>query len=269
MTVKLPDWAIYAAITGALLLVSVAGRERADAPEAPPPLEGSEDALIGPPSQFEHTINVDPAVGPGAPKTTTAFSVGAGRWVTARATLEDCGRAAILLGGGQALEARPAPRRGLTAVLATNGGPAPLPLAPASALSPGQAGFVAGFAEGRPGELALRLVGRAELTVGGHGRRREPVLVWALVGRTRGLHGPMEGLDGGPVLDSEGRVVGVAVKEERQRGRLLTATPEDLAAAAPKASHEPVPSEPITLQNYGRAADTLRRDLRVAQVRCL
>jgi hypothetical protein len=193
--------------------------------------------------------------------------------VTARAPFEACQRAAVLLGGGQALEARPAPRRGLTAVLATDGGSTPLPLAPPASLRIDQPGFVAGFAEGRPGELAVRLVGRSELVVGGHGRRREPVLVWALVGRTRGLHGPMEGLEGAPVLDAEGRVVGVAVKEERQRGRLLTATPEDLAAAAPKASarstHETAPGEPITMTNYGRAADSLRRDLRVAEVRCL
>ena len=54
MTAKLPDWAVYGAIVGALLLVAVTGRERADAPEAPPPLDLSEDILIGPPTRFDH-----------------------------------------------------------------------------------------------------------------------------------------------------------------------------------------------------------------------
>jgi hypothetical protein len=71
------------------------------------------------------------------------------------------------------------------------------------------------------------------------------------------------------VLDSEGRVVGVLLKQQRRRGRFYTTTPESLARLAPQPLNEPAPGQPVTPTNYGRAADSLRRDLRVAQVRCL
>jgi serine protease Do len=71
------------------------------------------------------------------------------------------------------------------------------------------------------------------------------------------------------VLDSEGRVVGILLKQERRRGRFYTTTPESLAALPLRAQAEPAPGQPVTTANYGRAADSLRRDLRVAQMRCL
>ena len=269
MTAKLPDWAVYGAIVGALLLVSLTGRERADAPETPPPLNVAEDVLIGPPTRFDHTITIDPVVGPGAPKTATAFAVSAaGRWITASRPLARCAKAAILLGAGQALEAKVAARSGETALLVTRGAGTALPLAPPRSVEAGERGFAVGWVDGGPGEIALELIGRATLAGEGHGRTREPVLTWALVGRTRGLSGVLAGLDGGPVLDSEGRVVGVLLKQERRRGRFYTTTPESLAALPPRAQTEPAPGQPVTPANYGRAGDSLRRDLRVAQVRC-
>lgn len=274
MTARLPDWAVYGAIVGALLVVSLAGRERADAPQAPPPLDASEDVLIGPLTQFSDTISVDPDLGPGTPKTATAFAVSAdGRWITASRPLRRCTKAVILLGGGQGLEAKIVARRGETAVLATRGAATALPLAPPRSVEVGAQGFAAGWAQGQPAEIALKLVGRAELASDGHGRTHEPALVWALVGRTRGLGGPLAGLEGGPVLDSEGRVMGVLLKQERRRGRFYTTTPASLAALTPAGQSagpsEPAPGEPITTGDYGRIADTLRRDLRVAQMRCL
>jgi serine protease Do len=270
VTAKLPDWAVYGVVVGALLLVSVTGRERADAPVAPPPLDVTEDILIGPPTRFDHTIDVDPVVGPGAPKTATAFAVSAaGRWITASRPLARCAKAAILIGAGQALGAKVAARSGETALLVTRGAATALPLAPPQSVQAGERGFAVGWADGGPGEIALELVGRATLASEGHGRTREPVLAWALVGRTRGLSGVLEGLEGGPVLDAEGRVVGVLLKQERRRGRFYTTTPESLAALPLRAQTEPAPGQPVTTANYGRAADGLRRDLRVAQVRCL
>jgi hypothetical protein len=271
VTARLPDWAIYGAATCALLLVALAGRERADAPEAPPPLAGAETVLIGAPVRFDRTISVDPvAPGPGAPPQASAFSVSAtGRWIVSGRIADGCRKAAILLGGGQALAAKVAARDGWSATLTTDSGGTAVPLAPAASLRRGERGYAVGYPEGRPGERALRLIGRGELETEGHGRVRRPVLVWALVGRTRGLHGPITGLDGGPVLDAKGRAVGVVLKETRRRGRLYSTTPESLAAAAPQPLREPAPGQPVTDENYGRAADSLRRDLRVAEVRCL
>ncbi len=75
------------------------------------------------------------------------------------------------------------------------------------------------------------------------------------------------------MLDTAGRVVGMTIAEAPRRGRIYTAAPESLAGALKRAGVVTGPSgalgEPITVENYGRAADALRRDLRVAQVVCL
>jgi hypothetical protein len=141
----------------------------------------------------------------------------------------------------------------------------------------GARGFHPGYPQGRPGEVTSRLLGRQTLVMR-HGRaphtaHPEPVMAWAEVGRTDGLHGGLAGLSGAPVLDAAGRVVGVTVAEAPRRGRIYTVAPEALLAALRRAgvsTSANVPlGEPITVDNYGRSSDALRRDLRVAQATCL
>ena len=106
----------------------------------------------------------------------------------------------------------------------------------------------------------------------GRGARTEPVLVWAEVGRTDGLRGSLAGLSGAPALDASGRVVGVTIAESPRRGRIYTTAPETVHTAFQVARQQPATyavGEPVNVENYGRVADSLRRDLRVAQVVCL
>ena len=72
-------------------------------------------------------------------------------------------------------------------------------------------------------------------------------------------------------MDRRGRVVGVTSAEAPRRGRLYTTAPDTLGPAirGEQRPDEPLTSEPVTTENYGRVADDLRRDLRVAQVVCL
>ena len=98
------------------------------------------------------------------------------------------------------------------------------------------------------------------------------VLAWAEIGRTDGLKGSLAGLSGAPVLDTAGDVVGVTLAEAPRRGRVFTATPQTVRRALAAAGVKPAPpgtGQPISVENYGRVADGLRRDLRVAQVVCL
>jgi hypothetical protein len=115
------------------------------------------------------------------------------------------------------------------------------------------------------------LIGRENLVVEGRGARTEPVLVWAETGRTDGLKGTLGGLSGAPALDAQGRVVGVTIAEAPRRGRIYTTSPETTARtlAASGRSLSELPGAPISADNYGRVADDLRRNLRVAQVVCL
>lgn len=270
---RLPDWAVYSAVVGALLMASLARRENADAPPAPPPPDAAEGALLGPVTPFDPTVIVDAPDTPFQPASGTAFAIASdGRWVTARHVVEGCRQPALVVGGGRAIAAdvRLAPRADV-ALLLTQGGPTAMPMAMDRPLRRGQRAFHPGFPQGKPGEVTSRLLGRETLKVRGRGARDESVLAWAEVGRTDGLDGTLSGLSGAPALDGQGRVVAVTIAEAPRRGRIYTTAPDTLIPAirGQQRADEPVMGEPVTIENYGRVADSLRRDLRVAQVVCL
>ena len=270
---RLPDWVVYAAIVVALLFAAIGRDERADAP--PPPPKGSEPLgeALGPASPFDPSVVVDVPTKAG-PAAGTAFSIArSGVWLTARHVVDGCRKAAIVVGAGTgvAVSVRVDPR-GEAALLFTEGGAAPLPLALAEPLRRGQRAFHPGFPQGEPGEASSRLLGRENLVVRGHGARTEPVLVWAETGRTDGLQGTLGGLSGAPALDGQGRVLGVTIAESPRRGRIYTTAPEVVTATLAAAGRRPTGAAPgaaITPQNYFYVADDLRRELQVAQVVCL
>lgn len=270
---RIPDWVAYAAVLGVLLTASLKHRENADAPPAPPPPDELEGALLGPVTPFDPAVTVNAPDIPFQPASGTAFSIAReGRWVTARHVVEGCRRPAILVGGGRAVAAdvRLAPRADI-AVLQTQGGPPAIPVATGEGLHAGQRAFHPGYPQARAGEVTTRLLGRETLKVRGRGQRDEPVLAWAEVGRTDGLGGTLAGLSGAPVLDRQGRVVGVTIAESPRRGRIYTTSPDTFGPAirGVQKADEPLTGRTITIDNYGLVADDLRRELRVAQVVCL
>lgn len=270
---RLPDWLIYAAVAGALLMASLGRRENADAPPAPPVPDEVEGALLGPVTPFDPTVIVDAPDIPFQPASGTAFAIASdGRWVTARHVVEGCRQPALVVGGGRAIAAdvRLAPHADV-ALLLTQGGPTALPIAVEKPLYRGQRAFHPGYPQGRPGEVTSRLLGRETLRIRGRGARDEAVLAWAEVGRTDGLDGTLSGLSGAPALDAQGRIVAVTIAEAPRRGRVYTTAPDTLLPAirGQQRADERVTGEPVTIDNYGRVADALRRDLRVAQVVCL
>ena len=267
------DLLLYAGVGALLVFASLAQRENADAPPAPPPPDPIEGALLGPITPFDPAVTVIAPDIPFQPASGTAFSIaGDGRWLTAKHVVQGCRRPALVVGGGRAVSAdvRLSPRADI-ALLITAGGPPALPVTALAPLRVGQRGFHPGFPQGTPGEVASRLLGREVLHVKGRGRHDEPVLAWAEVGRTEGLDGTLAGLSGAPVMDRRGRVVGVTIAEAPRRGRVYTTAPDTLGPAirGEQRPDEPLTSEPVTTENYGRVADDLRRDLRVAQVVCL
>ncbi|WP_453976751.1 S1 family peptidase [Brevundimonas sp. Marseille-Q4549] len=270
---RLPDWAVYAAVAGVLLAVSLSRREHADAPPAAAvPPDAVEGALLGPITPFDAAATVE-APDAFRPSSGTAFSIaGRGRWVTARHVVEGCRKPALVIGGGRAVAAdvRLASRADV-ALLITDGGPPALPVAADAPLRKGQRAFHPGFPQGAPGEVTTRLLGRETLKVFGRGAHEEPVLAWAEVGRTDGLVGALSGLSGAPALDGQGRVLGVTIAEAPRRGRIYTTAPESFGPAirGEQGPDEAAQGQPMTVETYGRASDALRRDLRVAQVVCL
>ena len=277
---KLPDWAIYATVVAALVIASLSRRETADAPEAPPPIPGAEGGVVGAASVFDPAIvirtppNGQPTIGG------TAFSVSkAGVWLTARHAVEGCAKVALMVNAGSGVVAEVHTEgSGDVAVLTTLGGPPGLPLALVGPLHVGERGFHPGYPQGAPGEVTSRAIGRQTLVLRWpkrlRGARAEQVVAWAETGRTDGLTGDLSGLSGAPVLDEHGYVVGLTLADAPRRARLYTAAPESLARALRRLHIQPTPAEqsapePVTVENYGRAADSLRRDLQVAPVRCV
>jgi hypothetical protein len=270
---RLPDWVVYAAIVLALLFVALGRGERADAPAPPPDVGEPLGDTVGPASPFDPSVVVDVADETG-PATGTAFSIArSGVWLTARHVVDGCARAALVVGEGVGVATTvQIDPRGEAALLFTEGGSEPLPLALAEPLRRGQRGYHPGFPQGEPGEATSRLLGRENLVVRGRGARNEPVLVWAEVGRTKGLEGSLGGLSGAPVLDGQGRVVGVTIAESPRRGRIYTTAPEVVTSALAGTGRRfgaNAEGPQLTPQNYFYAADDLRRGLRVAQVVCL
>ncbi|KPF77790.1 endopeptidase [Brevundimonas sp. AAP58] len=268
-----PDWLVYGGLLFFVLVGSLTHRENADAPPAPPLPDEIEGALLGPITPFDPSVTVTTPDLPFVPSAGTAFSIaGQGRWLTARHVVEGCRRPALVVGGGRAVSAdvRLAPRADI-ALLITAGGPPALPVTTTGPLRIGQRAFHPGYPQGKPGEVTSRLLGREVLKVRGRGARDEPVLAWAEVGRTEGLEGTLAGLSGSPALDRQGRAVGITIAEAPRRGLIYTTAPDTLGPAirGEQRADEPVLGEPVTVDNYGRVADDLRRDLRVAQVVCL
>jgi S1-C subfamily serine protease len=271
---KLPDWLVYSAAVGALLVAAVGRQEQTDAPQAPPPFPAGEGAPLGPATPFDPSVLVEVA-DQAEPGVGTAFSISeAGIWLTARHVVDGCATTAIVVGEGRGVAAKVhLDPHSEAAILITDGGAPALPLGLDQPLRHGERAFHLGFPQGEPGEATSRLIGRETLVVRGRGARTEPVLAWTETGRTESLSGTLAGLSGAPALDSAGRVIGVTVAEAPRRGRIYTTAPETvratLASIGPPAAETPPLAEPITPDNYGRTGDTLRRNLRVAQVMCL
>jgi S1-C subfamily serine protease len=273
---RIPDWLIYAGVVGALLYLALSRQEHVNPPPLPPVPgpQTQQGALIGPASPFDPSVSVDVPEHQG-PSAGTAFSVAStGLWITARHVIDGCRQAALVVGAGRGVAASAQiDPQGEAALLRTEGGAPALPLDLAAPLREGELAYHPGFPQGQPGAAASRLIGRENLVVRGRGARTEPVLVWAELGRTEGLKGTLGGLSGAPALDVDGRVVGVTIAEAPRRGRIYTTAPETVQRLIQEAG-APVPSTArmggaLTPENYGRVADALRRDLRVAQVVCL
>jgi hypothetical protein len=279
---KLPDWLIYLAVVLALIIAAVGRQENVDAPP-PPPVSADEAAALSVDTAAAGHVTLPPDLSPS--RLSTAFSIAdKGAWLTAARGVTNCGRVIVMVSESRGVVAvvRRLPNDDL-AVLITKGGAPALPLAQSAPTKAGEIIYHLGYAAGTAGEAASRYLGPKALGPEKRGAPELAVLTFAEVGRTEGLKGPLSSLRGAPAMDLSGRVVGVTLDVSPRRGRIYTSTPKSLAEAlaiaksvqdaAPSAAQAQAQAfavgEPITVDNYGRMGDTLRRDMRVVRVACL
>lgn len=267
------DWVIYAAALGFILLVVFSLVPDAEAPEPPPPSIIAEEMgpLLPDPSPLDELVVVQ--TGPAQDGVGTAFAVNSrGDWLTARHVVEGCSRVSLEVAPGNYV---PVARISLDdghdlALLSTGRSPNPVTLDLSSPMFLGSEGFLVGFPQGQPGELAGKLVGRSRLVTRGTRETDMPILAWAEVGRTSGLKGTLGGISGGPVFGRDGAVRGVIVAESPRRGRIYTTAPQSVDAflTGQGVRLERGPADIFQLRNYGASSDTARRRLQVVKVMC-
>jgi len=267
-----PDWLIYLSAATLIVWVAFVRQERSDAPPPPPPVAGEEGVPLDPASPFDPAVVV---AGPELPqrRAGTAFSVSeAGVWLTARHVVEGCREVALQVAEGRAVAAEVRLQPGVDlAVLTTAGGAPALTVGDAAALRIAARGFHPGYPQGAAGEVTSRYLGEETLPADRRGEAPQHVLAWAESGRTDQMRGALFGLSGAPVIDGQGRVVGVTLSETPRRGRIYTTDSDAMREAILSAGAFPAtapPAEAVTTDNYGRVADALRRNLSVAQVVC-
>jgi len=260
---KSPDWLFYGFIVGMIYLnASRMSDDRATPPPPPTdmgpllPSETPKDELI--------VTQIDiPKSGTG-----TAFAISpTGGWLSARHVVDSCDEVALKIGRNKIINAKyEVFEDNDLALLKTDWQRDPIPNDVKTRRQIGEVGYFMGFPQGQAGEAAGRLIARNRMLVRGRYSSDEAVLAWAEIGRTRGLKGSLGGLSGAPVLDKDGEIIGVVTAENPRRGRIYSVAPE---ALRPFFLENSVEADPIRLDNYGLAADKLRRDRRIAQVFCL
>lgn len=252
---------------------SIAPPRQSSPPQTPPPMQSSQTGPRGP------TIEIE--VGTKGSSTGTAFAItDDGWWLTARHVAHGCDTVWIQTAprkGFRVLEIHLHPNADL-ALLRTQGRPAgraPLRLA-GDVPGRGADGFSLGFPEGRAGDIHARAIGQARMRSVGRYRINEPILAWAEVTRRPRDLPALGGLSGGPMLDDQGRVVGVLVASSKRRGRVMTTSQtsiQELLAQFPAAQSSPgAPvghaTQPISSDSFISRGQDLRQDLTIAKVIC-
>ena len=225
------------------------------------------------PDPFDVTVEIEPRRSHGSG---TAFLVSdTGRWITARHVVQGCEELYLEVAPGRALRVDDVVenRRADMAVLTTRA----LRIAPVKYASSmperGDAGYMPGYPQGRAGDIYAQMIGNKRMRTAGQYDVRERVLAWTERQRRPSISGSLGGLSGGPVFNSQGEVVGIAVAESRRRGRIYSAHPAVFRngglVQAGDGTGNAAAQYPLDPENFDQVGKNLRRKLTVAKAVCI
>lgn len=195
-----------------------------------------------------------------------------GVWLTARHVVDGCSVVALRgrFGWSQVRVEWLHPHADL-AIVRTKGAPTHFEFSNTPAMQ-GEDGYAVGYPQGRPGSVHGHLLGRTRMRSNLYSGNAA-TLAWAEVARAPNIDGSLGGISGGPVLDPDGRVLGVIVAEIPRRGRFETLAPEVLQEVMSNTKYFSVDDEQaesiaIHPEDFGDAGNQLRARLTVAQMGC-
>ncbi|MCC7275151.1 MAG: trypsin-like peptidase domain-containing protein [Alphaproteobacteria bacterium] len=255
--------AVAAAILHAVFLRQEPGdfpQPRRGVPEAfrapGPPLEPFPTRPLPPPSVSDPRGVIDVPTRQGDTQGTASSIDPKGLWLTARHVVEGCAEVRIE-GYDRWVRARVAALHPETdlAVLSTRGAPPALPPT-GPGLNIGQTAWAVGYPKSVPSVVEGTLLGRGRIGLTGRMRGEASVTVWVEKRRTPPGDGPLSGISGGPLVDSEARLIGVAIAATDRRGRFYAASPEniqDMLARLPP-GERPAPAAAIGVRFDGDRA---------------
>ena len=245
--------------------------------DAPPPTRVRRPLPAAAPSDPLISVEAE-SLNPGEIAFGTSFPIAPNAWLTARHVANGICNRIILIVNGKKVPAQIAylhPQADLALLKTTNvSGPA-LPLGGGD-IETNETGYTFGFPKEELGATQDRLMGRSRMQLSGEINGTGPVLTWAEVARYPSNLPALNGMSGGPVFDSEGKIIGIMVAASERRGRIHTVAPEILQAteqsfALSDASANAAPVSAVTTPNVSLSdtASALSQSSRIVPTYCV
>ena len=131
--------------------------------------------------------------------------------------------------------------------------------------------FGAGYPAGMPGQIYVKYLGDSILNDRGHDTY-EPILDWAVSLKTPKSLKRLSGISGGPLLNSESKVIGVTIVGNKRRGTVSTSDLHSinwlLGAFKSAGNSKGEISDQISVDNFNEISSKYRHQSSIMQVIC-